>query len=201
MRKYLIADMLTVSRFAWAAVLVLLAIFGVELSMVLVIATTLALLTDALDGAAARKWPWPEGVRRFGQPAKADSPGGSKEDDFCLDTPADLALGAGMVVYTYLVVSPLWGLVLFSAVPLGLIGLLVIHQVELRQKREAKTLRGMRLAAYFAYIGLTLVVWVFHASANPWAWVVAYVVGALVLAVLKRGRLIYGKIYNRRRRS
>jgi phosphatidylglycerophosphate synthase len=196
MRKYLIADLLTGSRFVWAVVLVGLVLFKVEPAMWVVLVTTLALLTDALDGAAARRWPYPNDNKYRWWRRVQKAPDGSFKTVACLDTPADIVLGIGLIIYTFFMVDRVWGMVLFSAVPLGLIGLFVIGWAESRSKVELKLLRNIRLAMYFLYMVATLGVWLFALSSCPLVWTCIYMTGALVLAYLKRGRLIYGKAYN-----
>ena len=188
MKRYFIADLLTGSRIVWAVVLCVFTALSVKPAMWLVLATLLVLSTDALDGSAARKWPYPnDGKSRWWRRVQ-------------LDTPADLALGLSMVAYTLFVVDFAWGIGLLSAVPIALIALLVIWLVE-RKRPRATVLRNLRLAGYFTYLALILGVWTFTVSENPLAWLVVYGVAGIVVALLKKGRLVHGKGYNSRRDS
>jgi phosphatidylglycerophosphate synthase len=196
MKKYHIADLLTASRFVWAIVLVCLVFFKIQPAMWVVLATTLALLTDALDGPAAKRWPYPNDNKYRWWRRVQKAPNGTFKVVACLDTPADLVLGLGLVAYTFFMVSPVWGVVLFSAVPIGLAGLFIIGRIESRGT-ESRLLRNARLALYFAYLALTLVVWIVNTSPNPSLWAAVYLAGGFILAYLKRGRLVYGKNYNK----
>ncbi|MCL1929559.1 hypothetical protein FWF93_00160 [Candidatus Saccharibacteria bacterium] len=196
MRKYIIADLLSASRFVWAVVLVGLILIQAPPAMWVVLATTAALLTDALDGAAAKKWPYPDdGKYRWWRQDQKD-PDGSSKTVSCLDTPADLALGLSIIAYTYFMVSWVWGLVLFLAVPSAIIGLIVINRAERSGKTYVGLLRNIRLAIYLACLAIAICVWLFTISHNPVLWLVIYLAGAVVIIYLKRGRLIHGKSYN-----
>jgi phosphatidylglycerophosphate synthase len=198
MKKYLIAEYLTLTRIVWAGVLVGMIIHQEALSLGWVLATSVVLATDAVDGSAARRWPYPkDGKDRWWRRESLNPATGAWFSDSRLDTPADMVLGLAIIAYTWAMVSQTWGWLLFTAVPVGIWGMWYIARVENRRSGvHATGLRSLRLSIYFFYIAVALILWLNVVSDFAAAWVFGYVGVALLLSWLKRGRLTYGKEFN-----
>lgn len=167
MKKYL-ADILTLSRFILAIILIILAIFGGDIGAGFLI-FVLAELTDAFDGTCAAKWPFPKNkVPKYRKYA-------AKYDMY-----ADALTAMAVILFFTLRVNLVAGLIIF--ISFGLIALVIEAIVYGRlfghpddctpnslAKRNFKLAKKIVLARRMLYVTLIVLVafWLLYASTWP----------------------------------
>lgn len=167
MKKYL-ADILTLSRFILAIILIILAIFGGDIGAGFLI-FVLAELTDAFDGTCAAKWPFPKNkVPKYRKYA-------AKYDMY-----ADALTAMAVILFFTLRVNLVAGLIIF--ISFGLIALVIEAIVYGRlfghpddctpnslAKRNFKLAKKIVLARRMLYVALIVLVafWLLYASTWP----------------------------------
>lgn len=167
MKKYL-ADILTLSRFILAIILIILAIFGGDIGAGFLV-FVLAELTDAFDGTCAAKWPFPKNkVPKYRKYA-------AKYDMY-----ADALTAMAVILFFTLRVNLTAGLIIL--ISFGLIALVIEAIVYGRlfghpddctpnslTKRNFKLAKKIVLARRMLYVALIALVafWLLYASAWP----------------------------------
>ena len=195
MRKYHVADLLSGSRILSGIVFIVLGVLRKSPSDMIIAFLTISLYTDAIDGPLAKRWPYPnDGKKRWWRKSIV-GPDGVASTTTQLDTAADLFFGATLIFYIHRTISIFWARVLATAVPLGLLGLLVIHWAKRYFGNEVPKLEFIRLLLYLAYISCTVTVIIALGPSHTVFWVSLHVIAALVVLILKRGRLVHGKAY------
>ena len=96
LKKYHIADILTASRFIFAMVIIAFTLFAASPAKVLAV-FIIGEITDAVDGPAATKWPYPE---------KLEKSLWWRVNKVAFDIAADMTLGIATLIYTAMYTYP-----------------------------------------------------------------------------------------------
>ncbi|MCL2167352.1 MAG: CDP-alcohol phosphatidyltransferase family protein [Clostridiales bacterium] len=142
MKKYHIPDILTASRFLFAAIIVGLTIAGASPGRVLAL-FVVGELTDAIDGPLAFRWPYPDELekRLWWRVHKV-----------FFDITADMTLGIATLLYVAGHTYPFGKILLVGALSLGALSQILVLCVFPPQERSGFTRRFILLRRGLLYI-------------------------------------------------
>ena len=194
-RKYHIADALTSSRFLFALAIVVMTIVGAPPVWVL-IAFVIGELTDAADGPAAAKWPYP---------AELEQSLWWRIHKVGFDQAADMVLGFSALTYVALYTYPFGMVLLQIALTVGVILQLLVVLVlkPLAPKLAEWVILLRRSLLYVPAIGAVIIMLLLKTTVvgeltwgNVWqseslkVCLTLGVLAGIVLAYLKRDRIV-----------
>lgn len=181
MKKYL-ADLLTLTRFILAIVLIVLAFTGDSIATGFLI-FVLGELTDAFDGTCATKWPFPENKAPKYRKYAAK-----------YDMLTDALLAFAMILFFIFRVNFVAGIIIFATYTIiGLVVEFIVYgkmfghpddctknSLTVRNFKKAKTIILMRRKFYLAMIAL-VATWTLYAS--EWPMLTKIIITVVALAI------------------